>query len=612
MLANGWVSSITRGLRFRLVVLVMLALAPASVLQIYSVSSDREAEAKWVRLDAWRRTQIISSSLGQNVEGARKMVTTIAALPQLQTGNYAACTAILKDLLPKNLDYTNLGVMDLEGTWISSALDPTQKTSVRAGEPWFQRIIHQGSFSVSPYQIGQVTHLPLIRFGCPVFDAQGKIQAVAFASLRLSILEKVLASIDLPEHSAAMVLDQNGRVLAHFPDNQQWMEKDLSKGDLFSSISHQQSGVIESTDAGGNVQIYAFASVLPASDNTFYAVVSVPQDETYGPYNVAIDRSIIALVIGALLAVAAAWHGSDAFVLRQLSALRRAAARLASGDFKARSSAPGGVTEVDQLSATFDEMARQMEDRELEREEALAALRASEDQQRALSAHLHTVREEESRRIARELHDELGQVLAALKIELQNLYITPQSDPDTRKRIAALGKLANETISRVRKLCTELRPGILDELGAVAALQWLAEDFENRTSVPCTFICRHPEIILPADQATTLFRICQEALTNVMRHAEASSVTIDLSASPDHVTMRIRDDGRGFDSSTVQPGRTFGILGMRERANLVGGHFFLKSTPSQGTVVAVSFPFKNGFPAQAESPLGPPEKTIAS
>ncbi|MGC3988832.1 MAG: cache domain-containing protein [Chthoniobacteraceae bacterium] len=612
MLVNGWVSSITRGLRFRLVVLVMLALAPAIGLQIYSVSSDREAEAKWMRLDAWRRAQLVSSSLGQNVEGARKLVTTIALLPQLQARDYAACNAILHSLLPKNPDYTNLGVMDLNGTWIAAALDAPANTKVRAEEPWFQRIVRQGSFSVSPYQIGRVTHLPLIRFGCPVFDSQGKICAVAFASFRLSMLEKMLSTIDLPDHAAAMVLDQNGLILSHYPDNRQWMVKDLSQTDLFNTISHQQSGVIEATDAGGKMQIYAFTSVLPASDNTMYAVVSLPQEESVGPFNAAIDRSIIALVIGALLSVAAAWHGSESFVLRQLSALRRAAARLASGDFKARSSAPRGIAEVDQLSETFDEMARQMEARELERDEALAALRASEDQQRALSAHLHTVREEESRRIARELHDELGQVLAALKIEMQNLYVTTQSDPDTTKRLSALGTLANETIARVRKLCTELRPGILDELGAVAALQWLAEDFENRTSVPCTFICRNPQLALPPDQATTLFRICQEALTNVMRHAEASSVTIDLSTSLDHLTLRIRDDGRGFDSTTVQPGRTFGIMGMRERASLVGGHFFLKSTPAHGTVVAVSFPFKGDFSSPGPSPHDPRERTMAS
>jgi signal transduction histidine kinase len=224
---------------------------------------------------------------------------------------------------------------------------------------------------------------------------------------------------------------------------------------------------------------------------------------------------------------------------------------------------------------------------------------------------LQTVREEESRRIARELHDELGQVLAALKIELQNLNTPALSDAETQQRLAGLGKLANETISRVRKLCTELRPGILDELGAVAALQWLAEDFENRTGVPCTFLCRSPQLSLPSDRATALFRICQEALTNVMRHAEASSVTIDLTSTSEQIMLRIRDDGQGFETRAVHAGYSFGLLGMRERATLAGGHFFLKSIPTQGTVVAVSFPHAEALPNKTTFPSAPIDNVMS-
>jgi len=589
MVTHGWVRSMMRSLRFRLVVLVVLALAPAFLLQLFNRTSDRAAEGRWVRLDALRVAQLLCSNLANYIEGARKQVETVAALPQARSGDYAACNAILKHLVPEDAEFVNLGIIGADGRWKSTAT--VYATPPNPSEQqWFRETLVKKQFTIGGFHLDPQSKTPLLPFATPILNANGHPQAVAVVSLRLAALEQMLQNADLPAKAERMILDQRGVVIGRIPNGGKWLGHDVSRTPLVQAIFSQKTGVTEATGIDQMERIYSFTTISTDPENTMYAVIGIQKEDAFGPLDLALHRSLFSLAIGAIVAVIAAWLGGNAFVLRQIRALADAARKLAAGDLKARTAAPRGITEINQLGQTFNDMARQLEAREAERDEALAALRTSEDQQRALSAHLQTVREEESRRIARELHDELGQVLAALKIELENLHSSKPNDAETEQRIATLGKLANETIARVRKLCTELRPGILDELGAVAALQWLAEDFENRTGVPCTFLCRDPQLVIPMPRATALFRICQEALTNVMRHAEASSVTIELTSADGELRLLIRDDGHGFDSIVATPIHSFGILGMRERAALAGGHFYLNSTPSEGTVVSVSFP----------------------
>ncbi|WP_018152310.1 PAS domain-containing sensor histidine kinase [Leeia oryzae] len=209
---------------------------------------------------------------------------------------------------------------------------------------------------------------------------------------------------------------------------------------------------------------------------------------------------------------------------------------------------------------------------------------------RELSVHLETVREEEKARIAREVHDELGQVLTALKLETSMCELAFASQtPGLQERLSSMKKLIDQTIQMVRNVATALRPPVLD-LGLPAALEWYARRFEARFVIPVAVTLPPGLPELADSEATALFRIVQEALTNVARHAEAGSVRIDLAMTPTGLTLTIADDGKGFDPGHASEERSFGLIGIRERVEMMGGSFLIESRLGQGTVLTVKVP----------------------
>ncbi|HEY6209006.1 MAG TPA: PAS domain S-box protein [Gemmatimonadales bacterium] len=209
----------------------------------------------------------------------------------------------------------------------------------------------------------------------------------------------------------------------------------------------------------------------------------------------------------------------------------------------------------------------------------------------ALSAHLQSVREQEQARVAREIHDELGQALTGLKFELSRLAQRLRGTPgEVSERATVLVGMVDETIHNVRRISSELRPAILDDLGLVAALEWHAEEFEKRTGITCTLKAPRRRFEVGPDLGIALFRICQEALTNVARHARASAVRIVLARTRGHVVLGIRDDGAGIPPAALTDVKSLGLLGIRERARAFGGEVVIQGTPGQGTVVKVKIP----------------------
>ena len=224
-----------------------------------------------------------------------------------------------------------------------------------------------------------------------------------------------------------------------------------------------------------------------------------------------------------------------------------------------------------------------------ESKRAELALARSQDQLRELSAHLESVREEEKARIAREVHDELGQMLTVLKLETSMCELAYASlDPGLQERLNSMKRLIAQLFQLVRDVATALRPPILDA-GIGSAIEWQARRFEARTQIPC--LVQVPEQVpaLSDGKAVGLFRILQEALTNVMRHAQAHTVDIALEVEEDWLALSISDDGRGFVVGNG-PSTSFGLVGMRERVLMLGGELQLHSEPGQGTTLRVRVP----------------------
>ncbi|MGH9844300.1 MAG: PAS domain-containing sensor histidine kinase, partial [Blastocatellia bacterium] len=226
-----------------------------------------------------------------------------------------------------------------------------------------------------------------------------------------------------------------------------------------------------------------------------------------------------------------------------------------------------------------------------------AELRGSREQLRNLTARLQTIREEDLASVAREIHDELGQALTGLKLELSWLDGALGEAPRAvRDKIASMLDLVGATIDNMRRMATALRPGILDDFGLVAALEWQAQDFAARTGVPCLLVNEtghDDDLPLDRDRATAVFRIFQESLTNVARHASATKVVASLTRTDEMLILKIRDNGRGITPAELTNASSLGLIGMRERAQMFGGAFDLRGKPGKGTTLRVSMPLNS-------------------
>jgi signal transduction histidine kinase len=223
------------------------------------------------------------------------------------------------------------------------------------------------------------------------------------------------------------------------------------------------------------------------------------------------------------------------------------------------------------------------------RKRAMAALRKSRQDLSRLTSHLQDLREEERRRIAREVHDELGGMLTSIKMELS--LLRSEARPSEREPILDRADgLVDHSIALIRRIASDLRPQLLDDLGLVAALEWLVADFGKRTGVRCRLSPPPQNPAVPREKATALFRIVQEALTNVARHAGASCVTVRVEAAGGLLRAIVRDDGRGITSAQAESPDSFGLIGMQERAAHFGGRVSIQGRKKAGTAVSVEIP----------------------
>lgn len=277
--------------------------------------------------------------------------------------------------------------------------------------------------------------------------------------------------------------------------------------------------------------------------------------------------------------------------------------------------AEASISKIESSGATFfTVILRDISERKKAEEEIIQ----SHKQMHSLSAHLESIREEERTRLAREIHDELGQALTALRMDvsyldrklatgvvleeqrssfkirrgrLERRNAVPKSRKEAlQEKLQSMMSLINATIRAVRRISTELRPGVLDDLGLTAAIEWQAQEFQARTGIRCRLALIPEDIPLDRACSTAVFRILQEALINVARHAKATRVDIGLKQTGNHLLLEIRDNGKGITLRKITDRRSFGLLGMRERAFLFGGEVRISGARGRGTTVTVRIP----------------------
>ena len=230
-----------------------------------------------------------------------------------------------------------------------------------------------------------------------------------------------------------------------------------------------------------------------------------------------------------------------------------------------------------------------------ERKRAEDSARQAHDQLRQLTIRINAMHEAESHLLSRELHDEFGQMLTGLKLDLAWLASElGEENRELKQKIASSIALVEASVRSVRSIAARLRPRILDELGLVPAIEWVVQDFRERSGIDAEVVSNTRARMLSPEQATAVFRIVQESLTNALRHAHAQRIDLSLHATRSRLTLEVRDDGKGIGENAQSSYESIGLLGMRERALAVGGELTLEGVLGKGTVVRLRLPLAQG------------------
>lgn len=569
-------------LRVRLLLLFALAVIPALGWIFHVHVEQRRLAATEAQDNVLRLVQLAAAQQAQLIQGTHQLLSVLAQLPAVREGNSAACTTLFTDLLKRYPVFANLGADRLNGDVFCSATPLPQSLNV-ANYTWFQRVIHDQKFTIGEYQKSLISNEFILVLGYPILDDEGHAQGVVAASLNLGRLNQLAARVQFPPGTTFTAIDRNGTIVAGNPDPQHWLGLALPEAPLIKAMLTQEEGTAQLPGVDGVQRLYAFSRVHDASDVGLYVSVGIPTEIAFAAAHQRLVRNLVTLGVITLLMITAVWIGSNVLILRPVNALVQATERLRAGDLSARTDLPHGDTELEQLAAAFDEMAWALGRRETEHQRA-------EETLQVLSRRLLEAQESERRAIARELHDELGQALQALKINLQTVQRFPK---ESAQRVEESIAIVDHTLQQVRNLSVDLRPSLLDDLGLVVALEWYVERQAQRVGFVGHCVADPPDLRADPTVETVCFRVVQEALTNIARHAQATEVWVDLRRREQTLFLLIRDDGVGFDVPAARErvihGASFGLLGMQERVELAGGQFEIRSTAERGTEIHVRF-----------------------
>lgn len=580
-------------LRYRLIVLVLMAVIPLASLMFYVASKQKRQSVSAIERNVLDLAEFAAREEEQMLDGSRQMLVSLSLTLNSHWSAPSECSAHLSELLSHYRRYKNFGAVTIDGKLFCSATPFDAKFDARE-QPWFRQAVTTREFSIGEYPIGIYTADPVVVLAYPVDGNDSQLIGVAFAALDFQWLNRFNLGMeeDLPKGSIVAQVDERGIILAHHPGPGGRVGRQIYPNALLEAFRSASKGMLTLPGPDGQPWFYAFSLLRSGlRSQKVHLLLGVPQSVVFEEANRQLVHNLILLGGVTFLILLTAWFGIDLFVLRQVKAMLSATRKLTAGDFSVRTGIPRRTGELNELAGAFDDMAAALETRETQRQTAEQALRDSREELRNLASHLESVREEERTRLAREIHDELGQAMTALKMDIAwlNRKLNPQQDPLHEKTLSMQG-LIDATIRTVQRLSGELRPGLLDDLGLSAAIEWQSEEFQKRTGVPCAVRVDLQDTTLSRKHATALFRVFQETLTNVIRHAQATRVEVRLQAEGERVVLEVADNGKGITEKETEDPKAFGLIGMRERVLAFKGEFAIIGRPGRGTTVTVTIP----------------------
>ena len=580
-------------LRTRLYLLVLAAFIPVCVLIIYTAEEQKNIETGVILNNAILLAHSAANEEHQQLEATRHLLMAASEFLLLNDAQTDREKRFFADLQKQFEGYIDIGVLSPQGQLFKSARGvPPFKGSEQPA--WFVRCVKEKNFTMGDYKVDHITREPVLYFAVPVLDKHNRVGGVVFAVVSMNWINRSIykSFAELPKGSTLIQIDDGGNILTYEPHLQKWIEQDHFDPSLLQWILTHKTGVKKIIGDDGVSRIYAFAPA-PSSlkARRHYISLEIPQKIAFAASQRVFVRNIILLGFIAILAVLIIWWAGDALVLRRVNMIVKASRMLAMGDLATRIEPIRGSDEISHLARVFNDMAVALELREGREYEAKEALERSREQLRDLASYLQDVREQERSRIAREIHDDFGQSLTILKMDLSWLKKHMiQDQPQVQNKIDAMFKVIDASLQTLHTVSSELRPVVLDDFGLESAIEWQAEEFQNRTSVQCRVESIVGDLNLTKEQSTAIFRIFQETLTNIMRHSGATEVKVRLEKESDTLILEVTDNGRGITEAEISDSQSFGLLGMRERLYPLNGQVDFIGHPNEGTRVIVRVP----------------------
>lgn len=555
--------------RWWLASLVAGVALPLAILLIVVLVGQERRERREARESAFRIAKAMSVRLRVLHADSLALVERMAARPSIRDFDGRQCDSLFAiiDFFPQYLD---LVLFDEQGRPVCSATPLPQDAQLsRSVMSWAGAAIRNGELRPREPVMQSVMNHWVSLVMLPV---HGRFHGV----LVLEALPEVVGRENLPPGTVVTIVDQHGTVVARTNDPQKWVGRNVRNTGIVGIAMSRGEGHVEARGVDGVPRLYGFTTV---PDLNWSIYVGVPEDVVMGPER----ESLLRLLLGGV-AIVAVLITAAVLMSRAIGAPIHALVRAAesSGEGGYGKVAAGGPTEIAALAFAFNDM---FESRSLAERES----RESSQALKALSERLLVVQEQERTRIAREIHDDLGQALTALKMDVVGVLEQSASvAPPLRERVLETLDLL---VGSVQRIASELRPSMLDDLGLVAAIESETRSFEERTGIECE-VSLAEDLSIDSTRASAIFRIIQEGLTNVARHSNASRVELRLRVRARELLLEIRDNGRGLSAQDIGSSRSLGLIGMRERAALVGGSVRFEGVPGRGTIVSVRIPFE--------------------
>lgn len=552
-------------IRWWLSILAVALALPLLILLAWLYFSQVHREEQEARETALRNARATAVRIRALQEDASSLLRRIAVRAAARPIDAQSCESLFAVVDFDSQD-ENLYLFDGDGHLLCAGTSEKNQPAFLAGQQWIERELQTQRLQPRVPMMAMLDGHWASVLSIPVNNGRAT----------LVLLQLPEAFDDALDPDAVMtIVDREGTIVSRSANASSWNGRNVREAGIVQLTKERSEGIAEAKGVDGVSKQYGFTT-LP--ELGWHIYVGIPTSKVMHPVQHDFLQGVAggAIIVMAIIIIATMLSRA---IERPVAALSRAAEVAAGGAFERVTAA--GPREISQLADAFNAM--------------LARRLDSEEELRALSERLLLVQEEERTRIARELHDDLGQSLTALKMDVGGLVEMLQPSaaggPLQNRLISRIVGTLDDTVTAVQRLSSELRPSVLDDLGLAAAIEAEALRFEQRTGIECEISVPDQDGVQVSGPAVTaIYRIVQEALTNVARHADATRVEVRLRQRPGELLLEIRDDGRGITSEEVGDRFSFGLIGIRERADMVGGTVHFEGVSGRGTIVSVRIP----------------------